>query len=254
MPVASCASSSRLFCQSYDVGYSHRLTLNRNPPTMLRRDMAGWRPLPRSRALPNAVPPQRHRLHEDVLAILLGTLVVALGISFYAQAMLLTGSTMGLALLVQHGSGLGFAPVYIALNLPFVALGFLRMGWRPMLRTAAAVLLVAGFSRLTPGWVSVAALDPVYAAVTGGGLMGIGMLMLFRHRTGLGGINILALYLQERHGIRAGWFQLGVDGVIMLSAFLILPWDRVALSMLGAAVLNLVIGMNHRPGRYAAIS
>ncbi|MBB3233032.1 YitT family protein [Halomonas stenophila] len=38
----------------------------------------------------------------------------------------------------------------------------------------------------------------------GGSLIGLGMRVLFRHRTSLGGINILALFLQQRHGWRAG--------------------------------------------------
>ena len=55
-------------------------------------------------------------------------------------------------------------------------------------------------------------------AVRMSALMGIGMLMLFRHRTSLGGINILALYLQDKHGLRAGFVQLGIDAVILLIA------------------------------------
>ena len=199
-------------------------------------------------------PGQRHRLHEDVLAILTGTFVVALGVTLYAKALLLTGSMMGLALLLQHGTGTSFGLAFVALNLPFCWLGLRRLGGPAMLRSFGAVLLVSLFSRLTPGWVEVAAVSPAYAAVAGGALTGIGMLMLFRHRTGLGGINILALVLQERFGIRAGWFQLGVDAAIMAAACLVLPPDRVALSLLGAAVLNLIIAMNHRPGRYLGVS
>ena len=92
------------------------------------------------------------------------------------------------------------------------------------------------------------------AALAGGSLMGLGLLALFRHRTGLGGINILALYLQERHGIRAGWFQLGVDGAILVAAFLLLPPSRVVVSLAGTAVLNLILAVNHKPGRYLGVT
>ena len=84
--------------------------------------------------------------------------------------------------------------------------------------------------------------------------MGLGLLALFRHRTGLGGVNILALYLQETHGIRAGWFQLGIDALILLGALFLLPWDKVLVSLLGAAVLNLILAINHKPGRYMGVS
>ncbi len=84
--------------------------------------------------------------------------------------------------------------------------------------------------------------------------MGIGLLVLFRHRAGLGGINILALYLQDNFGIRAGYFQLGVDLVILVVSLFYLDWTNVALSVAGAAVLNLIIAINHRPGRYVGMS
>ncbi|WP_051328573.1 YitT family protein [Geminicoccus roseus] len=195
-----------------------------------------------------------HRLHEDVLAILLGTLLVALGITLYAHATLFTGSTAGLALLLHYVTGHGFWIIFFVVNLPFYYLAVRRMGWQLALRTFLAVLLLSLFARLTPDWISLDHLEPLYAAVTGGTLMGIGMLMLFRHRTGLGGINILALYLQDRHRIRAGYFQFGVDAAILAGACFVLPPAKILLSALGAAVLNLIIALNHRPGRYVGVS
>ncbi len=194
-----------------------------------------------------------HRLYEDAIALILGTLIVSLGITFYTQAVLITGSTAGAALLIHHASGLGFGIVFFALNLPFYWLAFKRMGWEFTLKTFIAVGLVSAFSRLTPLWISVDMLHPLYAALIGGGLMGVGLLMLFRHRAGLGGINILALYLQEHHGIRAGYFQLGIDASIMVCALFLLPFDKVLLSLAGATVLNLIIAINHRPGRYFGV-
>jgi len=38
--------------------------------------------------------------------------------------------------------------------------------------------------------------------------------------------------------------------VILVCAFLTLPFDKVLLSILGAVILNLIIALNHRPGRY----
>lgn len=204
--------------------------------------------------MPNAALPQRHLWYEDLLAILLGALIVALGVNLYAAAGLLTGSLMGLALLADYLTGWHFAAVFFVLNLPFYALGILRMGWSLALRTFAAVLLVSLFARLTAGWIGFSHLDPLYAAVIGGGLFGTGMLMLFRHRASLGGLSILALYLQERHGIRAGYFQLAVDSVILLLSFVALNPLQVLLSLLGAGVLNVIIALNHRPGRYVAVS
>jgi uncharacterized membrane-anchored protein YitT (DUF2179 family) len=93
----------------------------------------------------------------------------------------------------------------------------------------------------------------VYAGVMGGFLIGAGLLMLFRHKASLGGINILVLVLQERHGWRAGKVQMAIDCLIVLAAFtLVEPW-LIAVSVLGAVALNLVVAVNHRPGRYLGV-
>ena len=128
------------------------------------------------------------------------------------------------------------------------------MGWAFTLRTFTAVALVSVLSKLNSQWIDFSHLDPLYATVIGGGLIGTGLLMLFRHRTGLGGINILAMYLQEKTGLRAGYFQLGVDLTILAIAFFVLPADRLALSVLGAAIANLILAINHKPGRYMGLS
>jgi uncharacterized membrane-anchored protein YitT (DUF2179 family) len=197
---------------------------------------------------------ERHRFYEDVMAMLLGTLMVSIGIVLYTKATLLTSGAAGLALLLQFATGINFGILFFALNLPFYWLAIRRMGWRFAARTFIAVGLVSVFTWATPGWLRIEAVDPLYAAVAGGSFMGLGLLALFRHRTGLGGINILALYLQEHHGIRAGWFQLGVDVVILTGALFLLPLDKVLISLAGAAVLNLILAINHKPGRYMGVS
>lgn len=196
----------------------------------------------------------RHKLYEDVLALLLGTILVALGMAFYTKAQLLVGSTAGLALLLHYITSIEFWIVFSVINLPFYVLGVIRMGWMFTLRTFAAVTLVSVFTRLTRNWVEISHLDPVYAAVMGGCLAGVGLLILFRHRTGLGGINIVALYLQEKFNIRAGIFQLVVDGCILFASFFVLEPENIALSVFSAFILNMILAMNHKPGRYRGIT
>lgn len=206
---------------------------------------------------PAAAPPpllQRHNLYEDALAILMGTLLVTVGITLFATATLMTGSAAGLALLLQYATGLPFGLLFSVLNLPFYWLAIRRMGLPFTLRTFAAVCLISALVQATPGWLAISAVEPVYAALAGGAAIGMGMLALARHRTAIGGVNILALYLQEKHGLRAGWVQLGIDAAIFSAAFFVLPADKVLISILGTMVLNAILAMNHRPGRYMAVS
>ncbi len=71
-------------------------------------------------------------------------------------------------------------------------------------------------------------------------------------RLRMGGVGIVALWLQDKTGFRAGWTQLLFDLVVFALALTLRDAETVAWSALGALVLNLVIGMNHRRDRYIA--
>ncbi len=63
-------------------------------------------------------------------------------------------------------------------------------------------------------------------------------------------ICLLAIYLQKTRGWRAGTLQMIADGSIVLAALFIADPERIALSIIGAVRLNVVLAVNHRPGRY----
>ena len=195
-----------------------------------------------------------HSAVEDALAIFIGTLFVSFGIVLFKKAGLLTGSTAGLAFLIHYVTTLPFGPVFFIINVPFYYFAFRRMGWRFTTKSFCAVALVSVFSELHGRFIAVGSVDAFYTALFGGLLMGVGFIVLFRHQASLGGVNILALYLQDRRGWRAGKLQMAVDVTILLaSAFVVSP-AALAASVIGAIAMNLVIWMNHRHDRYVGWS
>jgi uncharacterized membrane-anchored protein YitT (DUF2179 family) len=46
---------------------------------------------------------------------------------------------------------------------------------------------------------------------------------------------------------------MGLDCAIVILAFALTDWWHIALSVLGAVVLNQTLAINHRTGRYVAI-
>ena len=194
-----------------------------------------------------------HTLLEDVLAILIGTLLVAFGVSMFKQAGLLTGSTAGLAFLLHYQTGWSFALIFSLINIPFYWLAVKRMGWIFTLRTFIAVSLLSVFSALHDRFVDFGSLNPYYCGVVGGVMMGMGFIVLFRHKASLGGVNILALYVQDRYGIQAGKLQMGIDLAILLGSLFVVSIPALVGAILGAVALNMVISFNHRPDRYIAM-
>lgn len=200
---------------------------------------------------PPAPPP--HRVHEDVQALLSGTLFVALGVVLFRDAGLLTGGTAGLAFVLHYATGWNLSLIFFAINLPFYALAWQRLGPVFTVKTFLAVSLLAVLVQWVPSWIEIGEINAAFAAVAGGLLTGAGMLMLFRHRASVGGFNVLVLYLQERFGWRAGKVQMAMDCAIVLAALALVDIERIAWSVVGAVVLNLTLAVNHRPGRYMAM-
>lgn len=204
--------------------------------------------------MPDTLAPARaHSLSEDCQALLIAPLFVALGVVFFRQAGLFTGGTAGLAFLLHYASGWRFGLLFFLINLPFYAFALHALGARFTIKTFIAVLLLALYSEFLPLLISISTLDPVFAALMGGLLVGIGLLILIRHRASLGGLGVLAIWLQERYGIRAGKVQMGADCCIVLSSCFMLDAWLVALSVMGALALNMVIAVNHKPGRYMGV-
>lgn len=204
----------------------------------------------------STVDPQapRHSLLEDIFAIVVGTLLVSFGIAMFKQAGLLTGSTAGLAFLTFYVTGIPFGVAFFVINLPFYYLAFMRMGWRFTVKTFCAVGLVSVMSETHTRFISFANGDPFYTGLLGGLIMGVGFLALFRHQASLGGVNILALYVQDRYGIRAGKLQMAVDLTILAVSYFVIDGKAMLASVVGAVAINAVIWMNHRRDRYVAWS
>ncbi|HAT32747.1 MAG TPA: hypothetical protein DCW29_18450 [Janthinobacterium sp.] len=194
----------------------------------------------------------RHSLFEDVQALLTGTLVVALGIAMYKNAGLLTGGITGVAFLLHYATGINFGLLLVGINLPFYVFALKRMGLAFTVKSLVALTLVAVFSEYSPLLLRFECLHPVVAGIVGGMLMGVGMLILFRHKASLGGLSVLVLYLQETRGWRAGKVQMGFDCAIVLGSAFIMSPTLIAISILGAVVLNLSLATNHKKGRYIA--
>lgn len=194
----------------------------------------------------------RHSLIDDAQGIAYGSLMASFGIVILTHLGFVTGQTAGLAVLISYATGWGFGPVFFAINLPFYWLGYKRMGPVFVAKTFVAVGLLSVVSAILPHYVSFATLHPAVGAVLFGFVSGSALLALFRHGASLGGVGIVALYLQDKTGFKAGWTQILFDICVFAIALTLRDAVTVAWSALGALVLNLVITMNHRRDRYIA--
>jgi uncharacterized membrane-anchored protein YitT (DUF2179 family) len=199
---------------------------------------------------PKTAPDPRHSLAEDVHAIVTGASFAALGVVLLKAAGLVTGGVAGIALIISYLGGWPVAPLFFGLNLPFFVLAQRTLGWtfaiKSVLTTALLSVMIAWF----PRWLHISAINPLFAAIFGGSITGMGVLALARHRSSVGGIGVLALYLHETRGINAGKVQVSADALIIAAAFFAIDLSHLLLSILSAGALSLVMIAYHRPGRY----
>ncbi|HYH36896.1 MAG TPA: YitT family protein [Azospirillum sp.] len=193
-----------------------------------------------------------HSAFDNAQGQLFGIIMTSFGISMLRAAGLITGQAAGLAFVISYATGFNFGLVFFLVNLPFYGLAITRIGWRFTVRSLVAVTSISVLSNLFPTVIGYSALQPHVAAVLAGFCIGIGVIGLFRHGSSGGGVGILAYYIQEKTGFRAGWLQAAFDVVIFSMAAFVIDGNAVLASILGAAVLNAFVAFNHRTDWYVA--
>ncbi|QRM54135.1 YitT family protein [Sinorhizobium sp. BG8] len=207
-----------------------------------RRRFGFWNPVP-----------TRHSPLEDAQGIFTGSMVAALGLSLLGSAGLVASGVAGLAFVLHYLTGHSFGLYYTVINLPFYALSLSRLGIGFTIKTFIAVGLTSLITEIQPRFLEIESLNPIWTAVLAGILLGYGLLALYRHRASLGGLGILAVYLQDRFGGRAGLVQLSFDVFVLAAAFAVAAPFMVLCSVIGALILNIFLTINHRSDRYVAM-
>lgn len=186
------------------------------------------------------------------LSILEGCLLVALGVHILNSASLLISGTAGLGMILVHLTDLSFGQLFFLLNLPFYLLALRYMGRSFTIRTFCSISLLSLLSELMQRFMLIE-IEPMFAAVLGGMLIGFGLIILFRHNASLGGLNILAMYLERRFTIHPGKTTLVGDLLIVSLALLLLDSQQVGFSLIAFVVMSSVVGRYHRPPVWAKV-
>lgn len=194
--------------------------------------------------------PYHHSVWEDAGAIVVSSFMLSWGMFLLHTVKAVSGGLAGTAFVITYASGLPLGAVFFVVNVPFYYFAIRRMGWAFGIKTFLVVLLASVFTGLQQSFITIDHIDPLYACIFSGLSVGIGMLIIFRHGASAGGFGIVAAYAQEKLGWRAGFTQGALDLVVLAASIPLVQPLILLYSVLGTLVLNLVLAMNHRPGRY----
>ena len=168
----------------------------------------------------------------NALFIIAGILSAGMGIhGFLLSSHFIDGGVTGVSMLLAKVLGIPLPILVLAINLPFIALGYRQLGRAFAIRSALAIVGLAAclatlhYPDVTP--------DKLLTAVFGGFFIGAGMGLAMRGGAVLDGTDIAALLISKRSYLfRVGDVILGLNIVIFLTAAFFLGVEPALYSIL----------------------
>lgn len=171
--------------------------------------------------------------------ILLASLLYAAAIALFLDPnQLAPGGVSGIAIIVNHLTRLPTGTLILMMNVPLLALGMWKLGWRFVLETLIAVVASSLFTNLLSP-LGPLTRDPLLAACAGGALLSVGMGLLFKLGATSGGTDILirVIKLKYKH-LKTGSLFLLTDCCVIAASALVFRNVDLALYAAIATVVS----------------
>ncbi len=166
------------------------------------------------------------KILKQYLVITVGCIIFSLGIALFLDAnKIASGGVSGLAIILSHITPLKMTGIWIIiLNVPLFILGAVSFGRNfvisSLYSTVVSSLLIELFNFLLKSYLPLTD-DIIIAGVIGGGLMGLGMGIIFKMGSTSGGTDILVKFLRKKFRyIKTGIISLIIDVIIIGISFI----------------------------------
>lgn len=162
----------------------------------------------------------------DVLAFVCGSALYAAGVVIFINPnQISSGGVTGIALIIHSLAPIPIGLTVLVLNIPLFIVGYIKLGWRFIGRTAVCTVLMSVlldlFGSLLPHYTG----NRILAALFGGVFMGAGLALVLLRGATTGGTDIAAKLINGRWPhLSMGRVILIVDTLILLTAALVY-WD-----------------------------
>jgi uncharacterized membrane-anchored protein YitT (DUF2179 family) len=140
---------------------------------------------------------------KDIVFISLGVVSAGFGLKgFLLPNSFIDGGAMGISLLVSEVSGWSLSILIVAINLPFLILGFTQVGRSFGIKSIIAIIALAFVVYIVP--YPIITSDKLLIAVFGGFFLGAGIGLAIRGGSVIDGTEVLAIYLSKKTGLTIG--------------------------------------------------
>lgn len=173
--------------------------------------------------------------------MLIGSVLAAAGLQFFLiPNQLLDGGVTGISIISAHLTGVPLAVFLILFNLPFVYLGYRKLGRHFAAYSLFGILLfalVTLFAHTEQGFTD----EPILAAVFGGITVGIGVGLAIRYGGTLDGADTVAILIDKVTSFSIGEVIMVMNAVILTSAGFVFGWDNAMYSIIAYFVAHKAI-------------
>lgn len=178
----------------------------------------------------------------NYLFITLGTVFFVVGIrAFIIPAKLSTGGVNGIAIILHYLFNQPVGLLIIIFNIPLFILGWRTVEHDFTIKTFYAVVL----SSILIGPLNYINLvnekEMILGAIYGGIVYGLGIGIVFRFGGSLGGIDIIAKYINKQLGISIGILNLFINGIIIILAGIVIGKTPAMYTLIGIFVASKVL-------------
>ncbi len=163
--------------------------------------------------------------------LFIGSIITAIGLEvFLIPNQIIDGGVVGISIMAAYLTGWPLGLILLALNLPFLYVGYMQIGKTFAISTLFSVISLAywvNFFIPVPGFTN----DLFLAAVFGGIIVGTGVGLIIRYGGSLDGTEIVAIILGKRTGFSVGEVVMFFNIFILSSAGLVFSWDKAMYSL-----------------------
>ena len=168
---------------------------------------------------------------RDTAFILMGIVSAGFGLKgFLLPNSFIDGGAMGISLLISEISGISLSILIVAVNIPFLILGYSQIGKQFAIKSIAAIIGLALVVHFVP--YPLITSDKLLIAVFGGFFLGAGIGMAIRGGSVIDGTEVVAIHLSKKTGLTIGDIVLIFNVVIFSFGAYILSIEVALYAML----------------------
>lgn len=170
---------------------------------------------------------------RQIVMITIGAIIAAAGLElFLVPNNILDGGVIGLSIIAAELTGMTMSLFLIILNLPFLYIGYRKIGTKFTIHTLYGVIVLSASTAYLHHFEPVTD-DLFLATIIGAVILGTGVGLVIRTGGSLDGTEIIAILVSKKRPVSVGQFIMIINVFIfILAAFLVFSWETAMYSII----------------------